>query len=227
MSSGEGGCFGCCSGCVGEVLHHAAFSNTRSLARLPQLLPTLRQALSAKMRALASPRLSDRWCWRMATAAARSQAVWQGRAKSHENGAVWQSHTEHRLWSPQQYFSLDQNHLGSESAHSISPCCNSHHGAAHEFNSCQIQAGTALTTAPGIWFAWSRTAWSPAPAVPCSTGWLLWAPVLSHLDVISLPADITSGLSRLQFQALRLMKWDSPRAVDLKTWNFQVLLYFL
>lgn len=26
MSSREGGCFGCCSGCVGEVPHHAAFS---------------------------------------------------------------------------------------------------------------------------------------------------------------------------------------------------------
>lgn len=169
MRSGEGGCFGCCSGCVGEVLHHAAFSNTRSLARLPQ------------------------HCQHFATHSAQ------------RCGRI----------------------LGSESAHSISPCCNSHHGAAHEFNSCQMQAGTALTTAPGTRVAWSRTALCPAPAVPCSTGWLLWAPLQRHLDMISLPADITSGLSRLQFQALRLMRWDSPRAVDLKTWNFQVLLYFL
>lgn len=58
--------------------------------------------------------------------------------------------TEHGHWSPYQYFSLDQKHFGSKSAPSVSPCCDSHHGAAREFDSCQVQVGTraALTTAP-------------------------------------------------------------------------------
>lgn len=227
MRSREGGCFGCCSGCVGEVLHHAASSNTRSLARLPQLQPTLCQTFSTKIRVFASPRLSNRWCWRMATAATKSQGVWQGKVSSHENRAVWQAHTEHRHWSPYHYFSLDQKHFGSKSAHSISPCCNSHHGTstwiqflpdAGRHKTCSHYSSRHLVC--------MKENWSPAPAMPWSMDWLPLSPI-SESPGCDLTGQLTSGLSRLQFQPLRLMRWNSPHAVDHKTWNFQVLLHFL
>lgn len=108
-----------------------------------------------------------------------------------ERGCPAVTHTARALlrhWSPYQYFSVDQKHLGSAFARSISPCCNSHRGAAGESDSCWIQVGTrrALTTAPGCWFAWSRTEALHLPCPGVQTG-SLWAPVLSHLDMISLP----------------------------------------
>lgn len=122
-----------------------------------------------------------------------------------ERGCLAVTHRAQAL-GPCQYFSLDQKHFGSKSTHSISPCCNSHHGTACEFNFCQIsrQAQDLLSLQLQA-FSLHEAELKPTT---CSALVYRLAPLEPHSESPghNLTGQLTPGLSRLQFQALRLMR---------------------
>lgn len=127
------------------------------------------------------------------------------RVSSHKNGAVWQSHTEHRHWlhastSAWTRSTLEANPL-TPSLHAVIPTMEQHVNSipvrcrqAQDLLSLQLQA-----------FSLHEAELKPTT---CSALVYRLAPFEPHSESPGhdLTGQLTPGLSRLQFQALRLMR---------------------